>query len=96
MTVRKLYVPPANPNADPICTLDRETALARREPPDKFLDQAYEQTSTTTGIEYRFHQTDGLWERAHTFIEEEAVCCPFLAFEVTEQERTLLLRIFQP
>ena len=96
MTDRKLHVPPADPAPEPICTLDRETALQRQEPPDKFLDEAFDQRATTMGIEYRFVRTDGLWERAKVFIVEEASCCPFLAFEMAEQDQTLLLRVFQP
>ncbi len=93
MTARRLHVPPANPTAEPICTLDRETALARQEPPDRFLDDAFDQKVTATGIEYRFHRTDSLWERAQIFIKEEALCCLFLAFDVEEREQTLVLAI---
>lgn len=88
MTERRMFVGPTNPSAEPICTLDRETALARQEPPDRFLDSAFDQKAMATGIEYRFRQSDDLWDRAQTFIKEEALCCPFLGFEVAERDQT--------
>jgi hypothetical protein len=96
MPDRRIQVPPADPDAEPICTLDREMAMARQEPPDKFLDEAASQKPITSGIEYMFNRVDGLWERAETFVKEEAECCPFLAFEIAEQGDTLVLRVTQP
>ena len=96
MPERRVQVQPANPSAEPICTLDRETALARQEPPDRFLDEAIAERPIPSGMEYVFSRVEGLWERAETFVKEEAECCPFLAFEVVEQGETLVLRVFQP
>jgi hypothetical protein len=93
---RTLYFPPVNPAAEPVCTLDRATALGRQEAPDKFLDDAFAQESTPTGMEYRFQRTDEMWERVQIFIQEEAQCCPFFAFEVAEREQDLVLTIFRP
>ncbi len=96
MTSRRIFVPPVDPEAEPICTLDRETALRRKEQPDRLLDQALEQTSTGDGIEYRFGPVVGLWERIETFIKEEGQCCRFLAFELTESQDAVVLKAFQP
>ena len=96
MPERRVLVPPANPAAEPICTLDRDMALARQEPPDRFLNEAFAEMPISSGMEYLFNSSEGLWERAETFVREEAECCPFLAFEILEQDERLVLRVFQP
>ena len=96
MSDRRIYVAPADLAAEPICTLDRETAMARFEPPGEFLNEAVAERPIPSGIEYVFSQVEGLWERAETFVEEEAECCPFLAFEIAEEGDKLVLRVFQP
>ena len=47
---RHLFFPPKDPAAESICTLDRDTAARRAEPPDRLLAGAVE-AATDNGIE---------------------------------------------
>ena len=90
------FVPPLDPGAEQVCLLDRETAAARQEPPDGFLDSARAQETFENGAEFRFAASDGMWERVVTFIDEERECCPFFAFEQWREGDEVVLRITRP
>lgn len=96
MKRRRLYVPPRDPDAEPVCLLTREAAAQRQESVDALLQQAYAVESRPNGIEYRFRLGPRVWDRVNTFIDEESECCPFLAFEVEEAGEAIVLRVFQP
>lgn len=93
---RRRFVPPLDPNAEPVCRLTPEWAQARKEPPDAFLSAATAQETEEHGATFRFAATPGMWERIETFIAEERQCCPFFAFEQWEEGDELMLRIIQP
>ena len=93
---RRRYVPPHQPDAEPVCLLDAETARRRREPPDAFMALARSQRVLANGGEFRFAAGPGIWERVSTFVEEEGECCPFFAFEQWEEGGEVVLRIVQP
>ncbi len=94
---RRLYVPPKQPDAEPVCLLDKEWADRRREPPDAFLAAARSQQNLANGAEFRFEVQPGMWERVSTFVAEERECCPFFAFEQWEEEEgVVVLRITRP
>ena len=93
---RHRSVSPRQPGAEPVCLLDRETALQRREPPDAFLALARSQEVLANGGEFRFEAAPGMWERIETFVAEEGECCPFFAFEQWEEEGAVVLRIVRP
>ncbi len=94
--LRYRFVPPRQPDAEPVCLLDAETARRRKEPPDAFLAEAVSQQTLPSGAEYRFPVRAGTWDRMMTFIEEEGECCPFFAFEQWQEGDELVLRIFRP
>ena len=96
MQTRRRYVPPRQPDAEPVCSLDKEAAQRRQEPPDAFLAQARSQQTRRDGTEFRFAAQEGIWERVSTFVEEEGDCCPFFAFEQWEEGDEVVLRITQP
>ncbi|HXF51401.1 MAG TPA: hypothetical protein VNM43_06935 [Dehalococcoidia bacterium] len=96
---RTRFVPPRDPDAEPVCRLTREEALRRREPPDRLLSEAIERDCEhclENGAEYRFPGGDDMWERVSVFVDEERECCPFFAFEQREEGDTIVLRIFWP
>ncbi len=93
---RYRFVPPRRPAAEPVCLLDRETALRRREPADALLGEARSQRVIGDGAELRFESSPLIWERVSTFIDEEGECCPFFAFEQWEEGGQVVLRIIQP
>ena len=93
---RRRYVPPRQPDAEPVCLLDAEAAKQRREPPDAFLAQVRSQATLPNGAEFRFEARAGVWERVSTFIDEEGECCPFFAFEQWEEGEEVVLRIIRP
>ena len=95
-TTRRRYVPARQPDAEPVCSLDKEAAARRREPPDGFFALAREQETREDGTSFRFEAKEGLWERMSTFIEEEGDCCPFFAFEQWEEGDEVVLRITRP
>ena len=95
-TARRRYVPPRQPDAEQVCLLDAEGASKRAEPADRFLDEARSQVTKENSAEFRFEAQPDTWERINTFIEEEAECCPFFAFEQYEDGKDVVLRIIRP
>ncbi len=93
---RRLFVPPRDPDAEPICLLTREWAARRREPVEVLLAEAAGETPRPDGMEYLFAAAPDLWPRIETFIAEEGECCPFAAFEAFETADALVLRIIHP
>ena len=93
---RHRTVPPKQPDAEPVCLLDAETAKRRREPPDAFLASARSQRTLADGAEFRFEASERMWERVSTFVDEERECCPFFAFEQWEEGGEVVLRITRP
>jgi hypothetical protein len=93
---RRRFVPPPQPDAEPVCSLDAEGAKRRQVPPDSFLAEAVSQKTGAGGAEFRFAAKPGIWDRVSTFVDEEQECCPFFAFEQWEEAGEVVLRIFQP
>ncbi len=93
---RRRYVAPRDANAEPICSLDKETAMARSEPPDAFLALALSQETQEEGATFKFAAGPEMWERMSMFVDEEGECCPFFAFEQREDGNELVLCIIRP
>ena len=93
---RRRYVAPRDTLAEPVCSLDKETAMARSEPPDAFFAPAISQETDDEGTTFRFAAGPKMWERMSTFVDEEGECCPFFAFEQREEGDELALRIIRP
>ena len=100
---RRRHVAPRDPNAEQVCLLDKEAASRRSpsvegrgEPPDAFLDAARSQETREAGATFRFAAEPGMWERMSAFVDEEGDCCPFFAFEQSEEGDELVLRIITP
>ncbi len=94
--LRRRFVPPAKPDAEPICSLDTEAAKRRKESPEALLAAAVSQKTGADGAKFRFAAEAGTWDRVSTFVDEEQECCPFFAFEQWEEAGEVVLRIFQP
>lgn len=95
MAVHLRFVP-LNPDAEPICSLTREAAASRVEPPDRLLSELSSTKATPRGIEYTFSSSEAMVKRLVTFIHEEMECCPFLEFELHENGPSLVLQVYQP
>ncbi len=93
---RRTVTPPKQPDAEPVCLLDKEWAARRREAPEAFLAMALSQQNLPNGAEFRFEAQAGMWERVNTFVAEERECCPFFAFEQWEEGGDVVLRITRP
>lgn len=93
---RRRYVPAKDPTAEQACSLDAEGAAQRAEPPDGLLGEAVLQVTKENSSEFRFAAKADTWERIVKFIEEEADCCPFFAFEQFEEGDEVVLRITRP
>ena len=91
---RRIVTLPKQPDAEPVCLLDKEWAERRQESPE-FLDLA-QRTDITDGAEFRFAAADGMWQRVETFVAEERECCRFFAFEQWEEPGAVVLRITRP
>ncbi len=93
---RRRIVVPRDAHAEQVCSLDKETAARRSEPPDAFLASARSQETRENGATFRFAAEPGMWERMSAFVDEEGECCPFFGFEQLEEGDELVLRIMRP
>ncbi len=93
---RRRHVPPRDAHAEQVCSLDKEAAARRSEPPDAFLAAARSHETREDGATFRFAAGPGMWERMSAFVDEEGECCPFFAFEQLEEGDELVLRIIRP
>ncbi len=93
---RKRIVPPLDPNAEQVCSLDAESAAGREESPEGFLDMARSQDTSKHSTVFHFESTPEIWGRMSTFVDEERECCPFFTFEQWEDGDEVLLKISRP
>ena len=93
---RRRYVPPLEPDAEPVCQLTKEMAERRSEPPDALFADVRSEITLPNGTEFRFAAKPDMWERVSTFVDEEQECCPFFAFEQLEEGDEVVLRILRP
>ncbi len=95
MSDRHRLVPASEPDADPACRLTAEDGRHRQTDTDKLFAQLAEQRQTDEGNEFVFRgDPEELWNDVSAFVDEEALCCPFFAFEQVEQSDGVLLRVF--
>ena len=91
---RHRLVPASDPEADPACRLTPEEGHRRETDTDKLFAQLAEQRQTAEGNEFVFRgDADKLWSEVSSFVDEEALCCPFFTFEQEEQPEGVLLRV---
>ncbi len=94
MSDRHRLVPASEPDADPACRLTPEDGRQRQTDTDKLFAQLAEQRQTAAGNEFVFRgDPDELWGEVSSFVDEEALCCPFFTFEQVEQPEGVLLRV---
>lgn len=93
---RYLYVPPVDPGADPTCRLERPDAEQRLQTMDMLIQRASNVEPLPTGMELRLLDSTEEREKLEQFIEEEAACCPWLAFEIWIEGSEAVLRIVHP
>ncbi len=92
--MRHRVVPASEPDADPACRLTPEEGHRRQTDNDRLFGQLVEQRQTSEGQEFVFRgDPDALWNDVSTFVDEEARCCPFFAFEQVEQPDGVLLQV---
>ncbi len=95
MSDRHRLVPASEPEADHACRLTPEEGQGRQTDIDKLFAQLAEQRQTAAGQEFVFRgDPQTLWSEVSTFVDEEALCCPFFTFEQVEQSDGVLLRVF--
>ena len=94
MSERRRLVPAADPGADPACRLQRDEGQRRQADTDRLFAALAEQRETAAGNEFVFRGDPAdLWEQVSTFVDEEAVCCPFFTFEQVERDDGVVLRV---
>ncbi len=93
-TLRHRLVPASDPDADPACRLTAVEGRRRQADTDRLFDQLVEQRLTPEGQEFIFRgKPQALWRDVSLFVDEEARCCPFFAFEQIERPDGVLLRV---
>ncbi len=91
---RHRLVPASGPDADPACCLTPEEGHRRQADIDRLFAALAEQRETVAGNEFVFRgDSNDLWGQVYTFVDEEALCCPFFTFEQVEQPDGVLLRV---
>ena len=84
--LRHRVVEASAPGADPACRLTREEGQRRQADTDRLFAALAEQREASGGNEFVFRgDPRTLWDEVSTFVDEEAVCCPFFTFEQTEE-----------
>ena len=87
VTGRYRAIVASEPGAPPECRLTREEGLRRQSDTDGLFARLSGQRSMDSGHEFLFKGDPGtLWDMVSLFVDEEAVCCPFITFEQTETE----------
>ena len=96
-TLRRRLVAASEPDADPACRLTPDEGRRRQGDIDGLFARLAEQQQTAEGNEFVFHgDPDALWRAVSLFVDEEARCCPFFAFEQVERPDGVLLRVSGP
>jgi hypothetical protein len=94
VTLRRRIIEATEPGADPACRLKREEGQARQADTDRLFATLAEQRETGGANEFIFRgDAAELWEELSTFVDDEALCCPFFRFEQTEQADGVTLRV---
>ncbi len=92
--LRHRVVEASQPGAEPACRLMREEGQRRQADTDRLFAALVEQREADGANEFIFRgNLTELWEELSTFVEEEAVCCPFFRFEQIEAPDGVTLRV---
>jgi hypothetical protein len=91
--LRRVFTPPKDAQAEPVCLLNKDMLADRAEDPTAFFAAARSQETLANGTVFRFAAEPGTWERVERFIADERDCCPFFAFEQWEERGEVVLRI---
>ncbi|HEU4760111.1 MAG TPA: hypothetical protein VFT91_09050 [Dehalococcoidia bacterium] len=92
--LRHRLVPASEPDAEPACRLTPEEGRRRQGDIDALFERLAEQRQTADGNEFVFRgDPEALWRAVSLFVDEEARCCPFFAFEQVERPDGVLLRV---
>lgn len=91
---RHRLVPASDPGAEPACRLTPQEGRRRQADTDWLWARLAEQRPVEGGNEFRFRgEREDLWQAVSTFVDEEAVCCPFFHFEQVEEPDGVTLRV---
>jgi hypothetical protein len=92
---RHRVVEATEPDAEPACRLTREEGRRRQADTDRLLAALAKQRQIGDDAnEFVFRGDPGaLWDELTTFVDEEALCCPFFTFEQVELDDGVLLRV---
>ena len=91
MELRQRHQRALDPRGEPVCLLTPEQASSRRAPISRVLD-ADEFEPTPNGYSIRLRRSDASWLLANEFVDEEAVCCPSMTFDVAEEQHAVVVR----
>jgi len=91
---RRRVVEASEPGADPACRLTREEGQRRQANTDRLFAALAEQREAGGANDFVFRgDPRTLWDEVSTFVDEEAVCCPFFTFEQTEETDGVTMRV---
>jgi hypothetical protein len=92
--LRYRVLPASQPDAEPACSMTREDGERRGGDMSRLFSKLTEERQTAEGNEFVFRgEPDELWEQASVFVDEEAVCCPFFTYELSETPDGVVLRV---
>ena len=95
--MRTQVVPATDPEAPLECLLTREDGQRRQPAIDELFARLDRQEQTPTGTRFVFKgEPSSLWESVNAFAAEEAVCCPFYDFTITETGHGVELDVSLP
>lgn len=95
--MKQAVVRASDPDAALACLLTPEDGQRRQPAMAELFARLDRQEQTATGTLFAFKgdQTE-LWNMVNAFVSEEAVCCPFFDFKVTETAEGVALEIRLP
>ncbi len=99
MTTKLRYrlVPASEPGTEEACRLTTEDGQRRKADTQRLFAQLAEQRKDARGNEFIFRgDREELWENVSLFVDEEAECCPFYSYELTEETDGVTLRVASP
>jgi hypothetical protein len=97
VTLRHRIVPASQPGTAEQCTLTREDGERRSPALSTLFAQLTAQEETPRGNVFVFSgDPDVLWRQVSRFVDEEAQCCPFYEYEMTEEPGGVRLLVSKP
>ena len=95
--LRRRLVEAPEPAAPRECKMTPEEGRRRAPAMSRLFAHLAAEKNRDDGIEYVFSgDPPTLWDDVTTYVDEEAVCCPFFAFDQQETAEGVVLRVIAP